>query len=208
MKRISITKKLILAILFATVNFSLTCKAEATKILSIQGINLGKSKNPCTPSAVKYYSSYSGGINKIMMMCSIKKPNEIITITFSSDKKRIVRVIREQYLTQNDASPNEILKSAINHYGTPSENKYSSFAIYGTAHYCNDCITDIKLNKSGEGLLICISSGWNIERRIFDKSSNGVVYELINIQEYDEATTDGEANAIKFYRNKLSKQKF
>jgi hypothetical protein len=184
------------------------CLADDKKQLLINGIGLGKVKLPCQPKPVEYQSSYDGHIEKILLKCTLRKERDSTEITFSADGKRVVRVLREQYLRNTDPYPADIIKAAINFYGTPREIKPNSYAIYGDAHYCDGCVTDLKVNDYGTGLVVCNSSGWNIGRRIFSNNDHGVVYELVNMPELIKANKDGEQTAQKYNQKKLSKQRF
>lgn len=200
--------KIYIAFAFLIVTTTSHCYADDKHPLLIKGIGLGKVKAPCIPSPVKFLSNYDGHIEKILLKCSLNKEHDSTEITFSSDGKRVVRVLREQYLADTDPDPTDVMKAAINFYGTPTDFKGNSFAIYGDAHSCNGCVTDIKTNDYGKGLVICISNGWDFGRRYFRSDSNSVVYELIDMPEFLKANSDGEKSAQKHNQKMLSKQKF
>ena len=199
-------KKILMLILLLVSN--VTYAENEKHPLLIKGIGLGEVKLPCKPRPVKFESSYDGHIEKILLKCSVTENKDSIEITFSSDGKKIVRVLRQQYLTAPDPEPVDVMNAAIKFYGNPNESKANTFAIYGDAHTCNKCVTDMKANDFGKGLLVCISSGWNIGRRTFHNDDSGVVYELIDMPAFLKANTDGEKTAEIHNKKVLSEQKF
>lgn len=123
----------------------------------INNIALYQSHAPCKPHEATYAAIEPNTPARILLECAIERDSDLIRITFSSDGKNIVRVVRTQYLKAGDPEPVELIKAAVRYYGKPNQiDERNLLANYGNAYsvsYANR-FPMINRNGSGIGLLI------------------------------------------------------
>lgn len=196
---------------------SAIAKSDSVNLpLKIKNIRLHQSSAPCKPRL----NTYDDGISlkkaaMVVMECSIEDRNDKVKVTFSSDGKHVVRVLRTQYLKQDDPDSLDLIEIAIKFYGKPSQSdKMAAIANYGNAYlvtYSPKNYPIITKNKTGIGLLIrsypCGDGSFGTED-CGGKGTRFIRYDLIDVSALEKAYEDGRQKYIKLNAEKLLKQKF
>lgn len=182
--------------------------------LRVDNISLYQSYAPCKPHEITYDAIPPNALAKILLECSIDRDSDVIKITFSSDGKSIVRVLRTQYLKSRDPVSVELIKSAVKFYGRPNKIDEGNMLVnYGNAYsvsYSNR-LPMITRNESGIGLLIkgypCGDGTFGTED-CKGKGIRFIRYDLIDVSALEMSYKDGEKKFIKLIQGKLKMQKF
>lgn len=182
--------------------------------LKIDNISLHQSHAPCKPHEITYDSAAANTQARILLECSIDSGSDSIRFTFSSDRKDIVRIVRNQYLKTGDPEPVDVIRAAVKFYGKPNQiDEANLLANFGNAYsiaYANR-FAIISRNAAGMGLLIksypCGDGSFGTED-CKGKGTRFVRYDLIDAAALNKAEKDGENKSIRRIQDKLKMQKF
>jgi hypothetical protein len=170
----------------AAVNTNDSLKNSSVSRLTIKGYSLGNNnKNSCTPIESEEYS-------RIVRKCVLTDGHDTLKFYYSFDSNEVVRIIRYQFLMKNFSDTFQILRDAIDFYGTPSKapgktsgeqhaiwNDGSDVALDIRARYCEDEKRNL---APGYG---CATD-----------YSEVIVYDLLNKTEYKKISDTGEKKYI------------
>ena len=180
--------------------------------LKIDNIGLHQSHAPCKPHEIAYDAADTHA--RILLECSIDSEKDTIRFTFSSDRKDIVRIVRNQYLKTGDPEPVDVIRTAVKFYGKPNQiDQANLLANYGNAYAVSysSRFPIITRNAGGVGLLIksypCGDGSFGIED-CKGKGIRFVRYDLIDAAALIKAEKDGENKSIRRIQDKLKMQKF
>ena len=182
--------------------------------LKVKNIGLHQPNAPCKPHK-NTYESVSPNTSMIVLECFIESRSDIVKVTFSSDGKNVVRVLRTQYLKPEDPESVELIKAAMKFYGRPSQiDERNTLANYGNAYsvsYSSKHYPMISKNETGIGLLIkgypCGDGTFGTED-CKGKGTRFIRYDLIDVPALEKAYEDGKQKYIKLNKGKLLNQKF
>jgi len=181
--------------------------------LKIKDVGLGLVQAPCTPSEESYVDIMQKPV-RLQLECTIGAGVDSTDIVFANDGKTVVRVTRKQYLTPSDPEPGEVVKAAINFYGTPKDASDGNWiANYGDAYTItyNGNAASASLNETGTGLLvkgyICADGSYGTVK-CGNLGTRLIKYDLIDIAGYKQQIEDGKARLVNKNQDKVNSQKF
>lgn len=181
--------------------------------LKVKDVGLGVVKAPCTPREETYVDILQKPV-RTQLECNVGSGRDVTQITFSSDGKSVVRVLRKQYLMPSDPEPGAVVQSAVAFYGNPSSvDEGNWLANYGDAftisYYGRRASHD--MNDAGIGLLIkgflCADGNFGTER-CGDLGTSVIKYDLIDVEGYKKQIEDGKLAQMSKQQSQLSNQKF
>jgi hypothetical protein len=181
--------------------------------LKVKDVGLGQVQAPCTPSEESYVDIMQKPV-RIQLECTIGSGADTTDIVFAGDGKTVVRVTRKQYLTPSDPEPSEVIKAAINFYGTPKDASDGNWiANYGDAYTItyNGNAASVNLNEAGTGLLVkgyfCADGNYG-SVKCGNLGTRLIKYDLIDITGYKKQIEDGTARLAAKNQDKVNNQKF
>lgn len=179
--------------------------------LKIMGVGLGDASAPCKPKNVVHRELTPPAM---LMECSFGKPKDRVTVYFSTDGRRVVRVVRTEYLRRTQIDAIFVLRKAIEFYGRPdqSEEKYM-FANYGDAFRITHLsgATQITPNDAGAGLLIThdlCGDGMILTEDCHGLGDYLIRFNLIDVSSYREMERLGATKHERFGEKKTFRQTF
>jgi uncharacterized protein len=185
--------------------------------LKVKDIGLGLVQVPCLQKEETYLNLIQKPV-RVQFECTIGFGFDTTDVVFSSDGKTVVRVTRNQYLTSSDPEPSEVIKAAMNFYGTPKDfSERNWLANYGDAYTVtyNGNVASASINKSGVGLLVrgylCNDDeAWHggFIVKCINSATRLIKYDLINIDGFMQQAEDGKARMLVKNQNKINSQKF
>ena len=170
--------------------------------LRVKGFGLGTDNPDCD---IREHTGYE----TIMYRCMFGNfESDITYVTFASDKKNVVQIVRHQYIGWNYrtqfSNMEDLLNAAIDHYGPPTYiSPSNSFMYYGDLATVNDYgRVQKKKDMQGSGLLIqerrCgveVSSGRVLSVCPGNQSISDtqIIYDLVDLPKLEEAQNEGRA---------------
>jgi hypothetical protein len=181
--------------------------------LKVKEVGLGQVQAPCKPKEESYVDIMQKPV-RIQLECTIGSGADSTEIVFSGDGQTVVRVTRKQYLTPSDPEPGEVVKAAIEFYGTPKDTSDGNWiANYGDAYSItyNGNAASVSLNEAGIGLLVkgylCADGNYGTVT-CGDLGTRLIKYDLIDIAGYKKQIEDGTAKLAAKNQDKVNNQKF
>jgi hypothetical protein len=186
---------------------------QLTYPLKVKDIGLGLVRVPCTPKEETYVDILQKPV-RVQFECSIGTGADTTDIVFSGDGKKVVRVTRNQYLTPSDPEPGEVVKAAINFYGSPKDFSEGNWlANYGDAYTIsyNGNAASTSRNEAGSGLLIkgylCADGNYGTVK-CGSLGTRLIKYDLIDVDGFKQQMEDGKAGLASKNQDKVNSQKF
>jgi len=183
---------------------------ESMKKIKVNNVALGaNSKLPCDPKAYTYENQFNEP-TMVMFTCEFGAAGDHNEIFFASDKKRVVRAVRKQFLKETDPEASEVVRKAVEYYGAPFKVDLNNWlAVYGDAFSVTYNGNNGQPVRNGAGV------GLSIKGRIcgIDKNCPStyryvVEYELVDVGGYDTAMKEGKERLAGKSKQKLDSMKF
>lgn len=189
--------------------------APAIFSLKVKNIGLNQTNAPCKPQE-KFYAATSPNTSAMIVLeCLVESQSDVIKISFSSDGKSVIRVLRTQYLKYEDPETVDFLKAAVKFYRHPGKiDEKNAFINYGNAYsvsYTSNHDPIISKNEAGIGLLIkaapCGDGTFGTED-CKGKGARLIRYDLVDMPAIKKAYENGQQKYIMTNQRKLLNQKF